>query len=66
MNTAPFALGDTITTDHTCAGEMCSTPMEVERITKMGGITADFRIGGTRCDGTPMDVLVWSDGSEAS
>lgn len=60
MSEAPFAVGDTIRLMHSCGARKRphSAELPVVRVTRMGGITGDWRIGATRCDGTPVAVAV--------
>jgi len=60
----PFAAGDKIAIPHTCTTHDGVTvgPLVVEKVTPMGGITGEWRVRATRCDGSPVEVEVDSRG----
>jgi len=60
----PVAAGEKLAVEHTCAGSICAAPIVIDRVTAMGGITGDWRLGGERCDGTRIEVAVWHSGAE--
>jgi len=69
--TAPYKVGDKIRVLHSCdhsahGGGTALATFTVERVTQINpdGYGARWRISTTRCDGSPLETTVRSDGRD--